>query len=127
MDAAWFAAHAEPMTPPSAARAAFTHGRATKLRVRQCGFLRMRTGRGKRDALCLSRGALAEQAVGADLGQLGCHRRLIAAVADVGLEPLERAHLRKRVLCIRGLGDVHEADAVLELEGLVAQAGGLAE
>jgi hypothetical protein len=67
----------------------------------------------------------AEEAERADLDELADFGRLIAAVSDAGLKRLERLHLRKWVLSVLGLGKVDKADAVIELEGRVAESGGL--
>src|SRR5438552_3690673 len=67
---------------------------------------------------------VVEQAERADPGQLGDRRWLVAAVLDVPLELLERAHLRQRILPLLGRSDVDEAHAVIELERGVLEAVG---
>ena len=66
-----------------------------------------------------------EGAVGADLLYLAHLRLLLAAVSDLALELLKRRQLGQRVRIRVGLGDVDEADAVIEQEGRVAQTGWL--
>src|SRR5258708_35872719 len=59
----------------------------------------------------------------ADLGDVGDDRLLVAAVADLALELLERLEAAQRARAVGGLqGDVVEGDSVVELEGRVAEA-----
>src|SRR5436190_4619798 len=63
-------------------------------------------------------------AVRPDLRQPREHRLLLAAVGDLPLELLGGRQAGQRTVLAFGLGDVHEADTVLELEGHVAEARG---
>jgi hypothetical protein len=70
---------------------------------------------------------IADQAERPDLIEFGDDRTLVGAVLDVLLELLGRPQLRQRAASALALGhrEVNEAHAVVQLEGGVAEAGGL--
>ena len=77
----------------------------------------------RRAQVCSGLALAAEEVVGPDLTQLGDDRRLVAAVADVLLEPPERFQLGQRGLPVvaLGRGEVDERHPVVELERRVVE------
>src|SRR6266566_1793148 len=69
----------------------------------------------------------AEEAVGADLTDLGDDRALFAAVVDVLLEALECFHLREWASSVLAVvrGEMDEAHAILEPERRIPEPGWL--